>query len=188
MNKDLHNDHEEQPSFHKAGSKHPLKADDDYFNSFSDKMQERVKAFEELRTEAPLLSEIPKYNPFDVPEHYFDELPAVIREHCIQQKKDGWIDKLILLFRPGFVIPSMMVITLFVACFYYFNNPSKESVKTEIAEENTIEEQLQNIDEATILDALTAEVTSENPDTESDHIVDYLIDNNIDETSLNNDL
>lgn len=177
------------PRFSKAGITNPFKPAGDYFESFADKMQSRVNAFEEIKTEAPLLSNIPKYNPFAVPSGYFDELPTLVQQRVIVEKvkAPSLIEWLQLMIKPRFVIP---VLTVAFIAFAGIHNVNKDAVteKPGFAEETTVDDQLQlqNIDESTIVDALAsqASTTATNTDNENQHIVDYLMDNNVDETNL----
>ncbi|MCW3083002.1 MAG: hypothetical protein JWP12_368 [Bacteroidetes bacterium] len=177
------------PRFSKAGINNPFKPAGDYFESFADKMQSRVNAFEEIKTEAPLLNNIPKYNPFAVPSGYFDELPSLVQQRVIVErtKAPSLIEWLQLMIKPRFVIP---VLTVALIAFAGIHNVNQDAVteKATFAEEITVDDQLQlqNIDESTIVDALAsqASATTTTTDNENQHIVDYLMENNVDETNL----
>lgn len=177
------------PAVNKAGKGSPLVAGDDYFEAFANKMQARVEAFEELQQEAPLLSNIPKYNPFTVPAHYFDDLPHQVQERCLATKKTtGIVQWLLLALKPRFAVPALSFVCLALVANFYFN---RTSIVPTVAEESTLDEQVQSIDEATIIDALTADAGTTSTSTataEDDPIVDYLMDNNLDETTLNTEL
>lgn len=175
------------PSFNKAGSQSPFNASDDYFEKFASKMQARVDAFEELHQEAPILSNIPKYNPFTVPAHYFDDLPHKVQEKCINTNgKSSVVQWLLAALKPRIAVPALSFVCLALVANFYFNN---KTIISPIAEESTLDEQVQSIDEATIIDALTADATSTTANTtEEDPIVDYLIDNDLDESTLNTEL
>lgn len=196
MNKDynIENDDElkgKTPNLDRLGNKNPFKANEDYFENFADRLQNRIELLEEITEEAPILSNIPKYNPFVVPTGYFDELPTIIQERCIQNRPARTIiEWLMLLIKPRFVFPTLAVIIIAFVTFHYLNT-SKIIPVNEVAEVLTIEDQLQNIDESTIIDALSADASigSETPDdSEQEDIVNYLLDNNVDETNLNNEL
>jgi hypothetical protein len=180
------------PRFKKAAINNPFKPDGDYFENFADKMQLRVNAFEEIKNEAPLLSNIPKYNPFEVPSGYFDELPTLVQQRVIAEKTKApsLIEWLQLMIKPRFVIP---VLTVALIAFAGIHNVNRDAVteKPAFAEEINVDDQLQlqNIDESTIVDAIASQAgTSATTDNENQHIVDYLMDNNVDETNLTSSL
>jgi hypothetical protein len=174
------------PNLKRSGNKNSFKPDADYFDDFASRLQNRIDQLEEIKDDAPILLSIPKYNPFEVPSDYFDELPTLIQKRCIT--RTTVVEWFYLLIKPRFVFPFL--ITLFIAFSgirYFINHPSQPI--TPIAEEINIDEQLQTIDETTIIDELTAEAeTTVTTESENDIIVNYLIENNVDETNFNNEL
>jgi hypothetical protein len=176
------------PDLNKPGNENPFRTDADYFENFAEKIKGKVEEYEELRIEAPLLSSIPKYNPFEIPVGYFDELPTIIQQKCINTKTDislpAWFK---MLFRPTFAIPVICVILIAFAGIHYFSKT--EAPETLFTEELSIDEQLQDIDETTLIDALAdASVNETEADPEEETIKEYLMDNNIDDLNLNNEL
>lgn len=170
----------EDPQFNKGGNKNPFGTGPGYFESFNEKLKGRIEQYEELRSEAPLLSNIPKYNPFEVPASYFDELPAIVQQKCISSQKLPALEWLKMLFRPNFAIPVLTVMLIAFAGIHYLNQSSEKN--NYVSETVSIEEQLQNIDETTIIDALAdASVNESDADPESENIKEYLLDNHIDE-------
>lgn len=165
----------------------PFKTGADYFESFNSKLQNRIDDFEEIKTLAPILSSIPKYNPFEAPAFYFDELPTVVQERCMESKSDtSVIEWFILLIKPRFAIPVLAIVLIAVAGIHFMDKNAVLPQST-IVEELTIEEHLYTIDEATIIEKLTADATLENGTVSEDDnsIQDYLIDHDIDESNLN---
>jgi hypothetical protein len=192
MNSDnnIHEDSEDKaPNLNSSGSGNPFGPGNDYFENFQSKIMFRVEEFEELKMEAPFLSNIPKYNPFAIPAGYFDELPSLIQEKCINTKSGISLKEwLLMLFRPNFAIPVLTIILIAFSAIYYLE---KDGIKSEnfTVEEVNVEEQLQNIDESTLIDALAAQVNNETGfDNDNDKIMNYLLDNNVDETSLSYEL
>jgi hypothetical protein len=184
------NDHEGlDPELNKPGNKNPFGTGAGYFESFADKIRSRVEEYEEIRNDAPLLSNIPKYNPFDTPSGYFDELPSVVQQKCIDFKTKSSVPPWILMiFRPRIVIPAICVILIAFAGFHFLNKNNTD-VKNMYTEEMSIDEQLMNIDESTLVEALASASTDEaESDPENETIKEYLMDNNIDESNLNNEL
>jgi hypothetical protein len=179
------NEEDFNPSFN-GGKKNPFSPGPDYFSSFSDKISARIQDLDEIAADAPLLTEIPRYNLFDVPGGYFDELPTLIQQKCNDKKdKTSFLDWLLLLIRPNFAIPVACVIALAVSGIYFLNR--SEGEKMVIVQELTVEEQLQQIDESTMIDAL-ASVSTEESDPENEMIKEYLIENDIDEQNIDNEL
>lgn len=174
------------PKLSKLKANSPFKANDDYFEKFSSKLQNRIDDFEETNVDAPVLSNIPKYNEFEVPADYFDELPSRIQQRIIDNKPTSSIlEWLLLLIKPRFVFPVLTVILIAVAGINFMNK-NAESSKTEVAEEISVEDQLANIDESTIIESLTGDASKENEkiSTEDNSIENYLIDNGVDESSI----
>ena len=175
------------PKLSKLKNNSPFKANDDYFEKFSSKLQNRIDDFEETNAEAPILSNMPKYNEFEVPTDYFDELPSRVQQRIIDTKPSfsSALEWLLLLIRPRFIIPVLTVAFIAVAGINFMNK-NAELPKTELAEELSVEDQLYNIDEATIIESLNADggIENEATSTEDSNIENYLIDNGVDESSI----
>jgi hypothetical protein len=184
------NDHEGlDPELNRPGNKNPFGTGSDYFDRFADKIRSRVDEYEEIKNEAPVLSNIPKYNPFDVPAGYFDELPSLVQQKCNYIKTTPPIPSwLLMLFRPRVAIPVICLMIIAFTGIHYLNN-NNENGKNMYAEETSLDEQLMNIDESTLVEALASASTDEaESDPEKETIKEYLMDNNIDESNLNNEL
>jgi hypothetical protein len=178
------------PHLFKLNNNGPFKANDDYFENFSSKIQNRINDLEEIKIEAPLLSDIPKYNPFEIPVNYFEDLPGIVQQQAINNKPSTSVIEWLLLFiKPRFAVPVLATIFIAIAGINFMNK-NAELPKNEMAEEISVEEQLYNIDEATIIETLPANANTENTDisTEDTTIKNYLIDNHVDESNLNNEL
>lgn len=191
MNTDNHNNQDEQEDFggrfSKARANNPFSAGNDYFENFELKIQSRVDEYEELRSIAPVLSNIPKYNPFTVPTGYFDALPAAVQQRVIveKQRTPSIIEWLQLAIRPRFVLPVFTVVFIAFAGIRYINHDATPQISPSFAVQTSTDEQiqLQGIDEATIVDALASQGSLQTSD-ENQHIVDYLVENNVDESNL----
>jgi hypothetical protein len=184
MNKDHNIPDEEENLKGLPGNRNPFKADQDYFKSFSSRLQNKIDGLDEIQEMAPLLSAIPKYSPFEIPAGYFDELPTLIQERVLGSKKGASFEWLISFFKPRFAFPALATILLLVAGITYMNKTTKLP-DTELAEELSLEERLYEIDESTLIESLTAENIIENTATRDENSIEnYLIDNNIDETTL----
>lgn len=190
MNTDnnIHDEPENIPNLNRSGNKNPFKPDGDYFEDFTSRLQSRIDHLEEIKTDAPLLTNIPKYNPFDVPADYFEDLPTLIQSRIILKSQTSWMEWFTLLIKPRFFIPVVITLLIAFAGINYFNEHPNESVKP-ISEEINVDDQLQTIDETIIVDELTAETeTSVTTESDNDRIVNYLIENNVDETNFNTEL
>ncbi len=159
-----------------------------YFDAFTSKLQNRIDDEEEIKAFAPTLLSIDKYNPFEVPPDYFEELPTIVQERVIQSKNTSSFEWLFLLFKPRFAIPFIAIICISFAGIYYMNNQT--TIKNEANEELSLEDHLYYIDEADIVEQLTADASTENENISDDEnsIENYLLENNIEESNLHNEL
>ena len=178
------------PHLYKMKNNNPFKANEDYFETFNSSLQNKVDSFEEIKEEAPVLASIPKYNPFEVPVDYFEELPTIVQQRAINAKpKTILLEWLLLLIKPRFAFPVLTTLLIAVAGINYMNK-NADMPKTEVAEEITTEDQLYNIDEATIIESVNVNQSNENTTVsgEENNIQNYLLENNVDETNLKNEL
>ena len=176
------------PNLSKINGNNPFKSDNDYFENFSDKLQNRIDELEEIKAIAPLLLAIPKYNPFEIPAGYFDELPGIIQKRCVETKPSfSIIDWLLFNVKSRIAIPAFATI-VFAIIAIYITNKNTGFPTTQLADEISIEEQLYDIDETTIIDAVTDDANDLNQNNTSENIENYLIDNNVDEGNLEYEL
>ena len=63
----------------------PFKADDNYFDSFTSKLENRITDLEDIKSEAPVLINIPIFNTFETPGNYFDEFPTRIQKAVLNK-------------------------------------------------------------------------------------------------------
>lgn len=177
------------PKLSKLSSNNPFNASNDYFDSFTSKLQNRIEDEEDIKAIAPTLLSIDKYNPFEVPADYFEDLPTIVQERVIATKNESSLPQwLLLLFKPRFAVSMMAIVFVSIVGIKYMNN--KAEVKTETAEELSLEDHLYYIDENDIIDQLTADasIETESASEDDNSIENYLLDNNIDESNLNNEL
>jgi hypothetical protein len=170
--------------------KNPFRVDDSYFDAFGATLSNMITNLEEIEAEAPFLSSIPKYNPFDVPAGYFDELPTIIQElTAIKEPRFSIKEWLLQLIRPNFAIPVAVTIVIAIAAINVINKQVQQP-GTDVTAELSLEEQLYPIDEATLVDLLSNNMdeNSSRQVSMDDNIADYLIDNNVDEATLHIDL
>jgi hypothetical protein len=159
---------------------------DSYFESFNVKLKNSIEGIEEIEQFAPTLLNIPKYNPFDIPKDYFDELPSLVQQKAATtNRRTDFIEWLLLFIKPRFVIPLATTIIIAVAGINYMNRNS-EIIYPAATEELSLEDHIYYIDEAAIIEQYAADTETENENTlsEDNTIEDYLIDNDIEETDL----
>ncbi len=154
-----------------------------------------------LDKEAPLLHGIPKENPFQVPDGYFDALPSKIMEACRQSSK-GVIahttDKIFWLFRPQWMLTAFAIIVGLCLFLRGGNNTfgNYESIAANIPDSVLVQSVQNNIEyvDVTSLEEMTAQ-TQTGPvlqpqiqDTTNKEIINYLMNNNVDASDIENEL
>lgn len=171
----------------KINTANPFRASENYFENFTQKLQDEIAMYEELRSEAPVLTSIPKYNPFDVPSQYFEELPMFIQEKVVNTKSGTSIlEWIYMLIKPKFALPFILTMFMAVAGMKFMNTNSEiPLVATD--EEMTIDEQLYAIDEGTIIETLNSGQSEEIASADDETIKSYLLENNIEESKISNE-
>lgn len=169
--------------------KNPFRVDDAYFDAFCAKLNDAITDLEELKEEAPLLTSIPKYNPFEIPTGYFDTLPTTIQQLVAIEKPHVSLKEWLLqIIRPNFAIPVVAVIIIAIAAIRFVNE-QVEKPKADLTADLSLEEQLYPIDESLLVDLINttnAETDLKQADAE-ENITDYLIENDVDESALHID-
>lgn len=158
--------------------KNPFETGNDYFEKLNSKIQNRIEEYEELSNIAPLLSAIPKYNPFETPKAYFDELPTIVQEQVIKTKNTVTIKEwLIQIFNPRFLAPVLSVLIVAFTGIHYLSTTNTTQT---ISDDYSIYEELQHIDESTLIEEVIAlkgtEITNDR-----EQVIDYLLENDIEE-------
>lgn len=177
------------PKLSKLKSNNPFNPSNDYFDSFTSKLQNRIDDEGEIKALAPTLLSIDKYNPFDVPKDYFEDFPTIVQERVIATtEKSTVLDWLFWLLRPRLAVSMIVILCISLVGIYYINNNSIKNVQS--ADALTLEDNLYYINESDIFEYLTADVSinNESVNEEENSIEDYLLDNNIDESNLSNEL
>jgi hypothetical protein len=176
------------PQLFKHRNGKPFKAGDDYFESFSISLQNEISDYEELKEESPILANLPKYSPFEVPANYFDEFATSIQQTIINKKtKTSIFEWLVLLIKPRFAVPVLATLLIAIAGINFMDKES-EKLYPSLADEPTVEEQLLNIDEMSLIESLPVKENYETINDDNEKIKNYLIENNIDEVSLHEEL
>jgi hypothetical protein len=151
----------------------------------------------DLEKEAPLLSGIPKRNPFTVPEGYFDSLPSGIMEKCREVTAPVLSNKIFWLFRPQWMMAVFVCVICLTFTFRHNTTPTYEELTANVSD-SAIFQSLQNnidyVDESTLEDALqNVNITAVPARTDSaasnqQAIVNYLMNHNIDASDIEDEL
>lgn len=154
---------------------------------------------ENLGKEAPLLNSIPKRNAFTVPEGYFDSLPALIMEKCRESTKptnEAVTNKIFWLFRPQWMIAAFILVAGISLFLRQGGNSfrSYESIAANIPD-SVIMQNLQNNIDYVDVNSLEEATGTMNmvplqpaQDTNNKQIINYLLNNNVDATDIENEL
>jgi hypothetical protein len=158
--------------------KNPFETGNDYFEKFNSKIQNRIEEYEELSVIAPILSAIPKYNPFETPKDYFEELPTTVQEQIIETKNTLTLKEwLVQVFKPRFWAPVLTVLIVAFTGIHYLNTTNTTQT---ISDDYSLYDELEKIDESTLIDQVV-EQNNEETSSEDELVVEYLIENNIEE-------
>ena len=176
------------PHLFKLRNSMAFKANDDYFESFGKRLHTEINDYEELKEESPILANLSKYSPFEVPVNYFEEFPATIQQTVINKKgKTTILEWLVLLIKPRFAVPVLATLLIAIAGINFMDKEA-EKLNPTLADELTVEEQLLNIDESTLIESLPVKENNEKTNDDSEKIKSYLIENNVDEGTIHEEL
>ena len=155
---------------------------------------------EDLKDLAPFLSEMRKENHFPVPGGYFEMLPSMIQERCVEATRNPGITLWKLLLgqirevfsgpAPALAFIALIVVFLVVVPRFQLQteepNPMAYSIS---AEDLNTANVLNTIDEETLIEALPEQNPASIQDTDPDaDIQDYLINNHVDVSQITNEL
>lgn len=192
----------------------PFSVPADYFNELALDVEATIAAsqlvsenkfdvpanyFDELPKEIEagiIASSFPKENPFEVPTDYFDHLPSVIQDRISTQTKKVKVLSLDWFTRTQVLAVAASVVIVCLVGINYWNKsneliPDKAVASLVKPVEKTLDEHIENVDESTLEEALSEDGNSSSTNTQvasNDHIVDYLVDNHIDVSTLMNEL
>lgn len=144
-------------------------------------MKQRDNISEKLKEEAPLLSKIEKQNSFFIPKNYFKEQLYVVNYKNLNNKIiHNYFDKLSYRFYITFSA-SLIALVLLISLVF---TPKKTTITNEQLCELIIEDEYIDFDEELLYEAYS-ELNINTIESESDGIlIDYLIDNNIETTTI----
>ncbi|PCH91177.1 MAG: hypothetical protein COB85_09420 [Bacteroidetes bacterium] len=144
----------------------------------------------ELEDIAPSLSKIDRANPFEVPDNYFDNLPGVVSDRINGHSTPHSSTVRALVIRWTAVAASIILIA--VLTFVLTNSP-EGNINLDLAqldldeiEEVLMDQGIYAVEEEELIDMLldSDEESFLEEINDLDEIIDYLIDNNIDLTTI----
>ncbi len=172
------------PQLSKLDKSNPFKVPDGYFDSLPEMIQQKINA-------VPDLERMNRENPFHVPEGYFDSLPAVIQQRIVDGKPAKSLSRewILNLFRPRYIAWAV-VLLLLVFGIKYLTKPvilssSGNYLSYEEAENSDF---INYIEESAFIDVLDQETDESASGKEDTGIEQYLLENNIDISQLENNL
>ena len=172
------------PGLSKLKKENPFVVPENYFESLAENIQQKINA-------VPDLERMKKDNPFFVPPGYFDSLPSTVQQRIIDRKKQNnvfgeWIS---IAFRPKYTLALASIIILLFFGIRYLTTPA---IPENLEKYITLED-LQNfsyvaeLDENMLIELL--EQQNKNNVLEEDKSIEqYLIDNGIDVSQIENHL
>lgn len=115
--------------------------------------------------------------PFKVPDGYFENL-----SNRILQNKDQKPALTIRLYLRVAAVASILIV-ISISVFYFLNQNPEEKIAYQMQGFNPIPDELLQVDESTIIEYLPSEPELDNSpaSVEKDEIINYLVENNIDE-------
>jgi len=158
----------------------------------NDDNRNEIKA--ELEAIAPTLSKIKRDNPFEVPEGYFENLPRLVSDRIKEHSTSHTVPIRTLVVRWTAIAAS---IALIAAVAFVLNNNTAPTVNTDLAlldaeeiAEALVSDGAYAVDEEDLVEMLIEEdeFYAGDEESSSDDIIDYLIDNDIDLSTIINEL
>ncbi len=161
-----------------TGNEKPFHVPNGYFEELPSNIMDQINALPDLNNTSTV-------NPFNIPEGYFENLPSSITEIIVKHKSrtESWFERL---FRPRIAIPIAFATIFFLAGLYFYKQKSIviPPVQQLSADDLRNTNYLLTMDEYLFVDVLAGqkEVLSDKS------IEQYLIDNNIELSQLENKL
>ncbi|MFO8022813.1 MAG: hypothetical protein R6U65_10130 [Perlabentimonas sp.] len=128
-------------------------------------------------------------NPFVTPSGYFDQLPGRVQERCVAEKPihESKRTSTIQVLRSQLALASGFIGLAFLAFIgYYFMQPTNNT-STKLTNDDYIEIVKRNIydyDEATLMEGSNTNANAHYNDSVKDEMIQYLLDDDIDYTTL----
>ncbi len=161
------------------GAENSFKVPDGYFEMLSSKIMDKIDS-------QPDFNKSSEVNPFSVPEGYFEKLPIQIGDRISTSAKHSFPSFIANLKRPRFAIPIGFASLVLIALVVLF---SQKKLSVQHEKEISYDE-LENssyfdsFDE----DLLLGMVPTQNTEAADDSLEQYLLDNNIEISQIENEL
>lgn len=161
------------------GNENPFSTPPSYFDNLSGDILHKIETLPDFNGVAPT-------TPFGVPDHYFENLSTQITDRVIASKNARKPSLLASLFRPTIAIPLAFASIVLIASIIYFNQNKNINLPVQEFTSEDLDESdfLQNIDESVFVDL----ITFDNTNIKEDSLEEYLLDNEIDISQLENEL
>jgi hypothetical protein len=153
-------------------------------------MNENHYLDDELK-DSPILKNMSRENPFKPPDGYFDSFPSIISERIASDKSNsGWVIFLQHVFRPKYVVAMIVFSTVLTSGVIYFNQHTTVTNSEIILSYDDLSNSnyIDQIDENDLIDAYNSNVETEKSNESNSEIENYLIDNQTDISTLENEL
>lgn len=138
---------------------------------------------EELKNIAPNLHKLPKQDAFVAPDNYFDELPGVIQDRILSQKKHSVFQWTLPTLK--FAIPVAGVIV--VAMMYFYKPTSGVEPATQNEMTAYVDQQMDmEFDETLLAEELNTDNTTITEEASS--VEEYLLSDDIEEDLLREEI
>jgi hypothetical protein len=158
-------------------------------------MKDNSFKHDDFKKLAPMLFSMPKKNTFKVPEGYFEELPLFIQNRLDGESKPSfWNELYKAVFKPQTAWGAASIVALIVTGLLINNSQNNIIVNSQDIAEVLYHDEMNNIDEEIFVEVLSEESLVDEKQTVSnilnddEIIIDYLIDNDIDESDIINEL
>ncbi|HYX08055.1 MAG TPA: hypothetical protein VE912_15095 [Bacteroidales bacterium] len=138
------------------------------------------------------LSDLQKDNPFSVPDGYFDTFPERLMRQVVKEKTTSFSQRMFQLVRPQFALAGGLLLFALIGyvgfSFLLDHQPGKQ-VLTSTEINSVLETDPAFIDEYTLIDVvdedqINSETGESNEDAYDDQVADYLMDHDIEMTTL----
>ena len=172
------------PGLSKLKNENPFRVPENYCESLAEDVQKKIHAFADLER-------MNKENPFQVPENYFSALPTLVQQRIIDGKKKRpvfgkWIS---ISLRPKYALAFAAVIILLIFGIKYITKPTTLHAPEKYLsmEELQSSSYLAELDESMLIDVLEQQTNSDEVN-DNDTLEQYLMDNGIDISQIENNL
>jgi hypothetical protein len=145
----------------------------------------------ELDKIGPELSNFKKENPFRIPDGYFEHFSVRLSDKIHAEREISGRQKQVLVLRPYLAAAVILIVVMVTGTYFLGNHQSKKAEKrfyTEVSRE--IDKELYYISEETILEVMNTDVQGDfnGPTVSSEEVMDYLLNQDLNEDELVNSL